>query len=72
VRTHQGAEQLRHKLRRVCDRWIAEGLPSREVLERTTDALERWKQSHQIVGIWPLRPLLATATLDDGMARDWL
>ncbi len=64
-----GAEQLRQKLRRLCDQWIAEGLPSREVLERTADELEQWKQDHQIVGIWPLRPLLVTATLDDGIGQ---
>jgi hypothetical protein len=69
VTINQGAEQLRQKLRRICNQWIAEGLSSREVLERTADALERWKQSHQIGGIWPLRPLLATATLDDGVGQ---
>ena len=65
----QGAEQLRQKLRRICDRWIAEGLPSREVLERSAGELEQWKLRRQTVGIWPLRPLLVTATLDDGMGH---
>lgn len=66
---NQGAEQLRQKLRRICDQWIAEGLPSREVLERSADELEQWKQRWQTVGIWPLPPLLATATLDDGIGQ---
>ncbi len=66
---NQGAEQLRQKLRRLCDRWIDEGLPSREVLERTADELEQWKQRRQTIGIWPSRPLLATATLDDGIGQ---
>lgn len=66
---NQGAEQLRQKLRRICDHWITEGLPSRQVLERTADTLAQWKQNQQIVGIWPLRPRLATATLDDGIGQ---
>jgi methylmalonyl-CoA mutase cobalamin-binding subunit len=69
VRTNTGAEQLRRELHRICDQWIAVGLPSREVLERTADELEQWKQDHQIVGIWPSRPRLATATLDDGIGQ---
>ena len=66
---NQGAEQLRQKLRRMCDGWMAEGLPSREVLERTADELEQWKRRRQTIGIWPSRPLLATATLDDGLGQ---
>jgi hypothetical protein len=69
VRTNTDDEQLRQKLHRICDQWLAEGLPSREVLERTADELEQWKQDHDIVGIWPLRPLLATATVDDGIGQ---
>jgi methylmalonyl-CoA mutase cobalamin-binding subunit len=65
----QGPQQLRQKLRRICDRWITGGLSSREALERAADDLEQWKQSHHIDGIWPLRPLLATATLDDGLGQ---
>jgi hypothetical protein len=65
----QGTQQLRQKLRRICDQWITGGLPSREVLERAAEDLEQWKGRHRIDGIWPLRPLLATATLDDGIGQ---
>jgi methylmalonyl-CoA mutase cobalamin-binding subunit len=69
VTINQSAAQLRQKLRRICDQWITEGLPSRQVLERTADELEQWKKRLRIAGIWPLRPLLATATLDDGLGQ---
>jgi hypothetical protein len=65
----QGPQQLRQKLRRICDQWITGGFSSRQVLERAADDLEQWKQNHQIDGIWPQRPLLATATLDDGIGQ---
>lgn len=61
---------LREKIRRITDKWLSGGLPSREKLESTVISLDRWKQDHQVKGIWPnRRPLMATTTLDDGLGQ---
>lgn len=62
-------EQLRNKLHDLGREWIARGLPSVEILNRTADELNTWKQSHGITGIWNPSPLMITATIDDGIGQ---
>lgn len=61
------AARFKEKLSRICEEWITSGLPSRQVVVGTAEALSQWKQAHQLVGLWPNRPLMVTATLDDGL-----
>jgi len=61
--------RLRKKLEAHCRRWIAEGLPSREALQRAAAQLSEWKKQNEVTGIWSATPLLLTATLDDGIGQ---
>jgi methylmalonyl-CoA mutase cobalamin-binding subunit len=61
--------QLREQLHRLSQEWMAQGLPSRQVLDHTAAGLRDWKQCHAVTGIWPQRPLMATATIDDGIGQ---
>lgn len=58
---------FKQKLSRICEAWITGVLPSRQVVVDTAEALSQWKQAHQLAGLWPNRPLMMTATLDDGL-----
>jgi len=49
--------------------WKTQGLPSREGLIVATDDLLRWREDAGISGLWPDRPLMATATIDDGFGQ---
>ena len=61
--------QFKKKLRDISQSWLAEGIPSREKLDKAADALCQWKKEHHINGIWQDRPLMMTATLDDGIGQ---
>lgn len=60
---------LKKRLGRISQKWISESLPSHQVLESTAEALTQWKRDHQVSGIWRHRPLMVTATIDDGIGQ---
>lgn len=53
----------------VADEWLADGLPSRQVLEESAVRLLRLRQELKIPGIWEHSPCMVTATLDDGLGQ---
>ncbi len=60
---------LQGKLIQLSQVWISQGLPSHPDLESTADDLVLWKQVHQVNGLWAVRPLMLTATIDDGLGQ---
>ena len=62
-------EGFRDLLDRLSQRWISQGLPSRETIERQANQLADWKVEHEVSGIWFDPPRMITATLDDGMGH---
>jgi len=65
--TTPGPMRLKTVLTRLCRTWEARGLFSRNRVMVTGRQLMLWKQDRNIAGLWPKPPVLATATLDDGM-----
>lgn len=63
------SDEFREKLGRISRKWISDGLPSRQKLESTAEALAQWKRDQQVSGIWPNRPLMLTGTIDDGIGQ---
>jgi hypothetical protein len=65
-------DRLEHKLMALMDQWRQSGLPGRNTLLETAEALRAWKQSAHLQGLWKISPGLATATIDDawGMGLD--
>jgi hypothetical protein len=61
--------EFKYRLQRLSRKWIDQGLPSRQELEKAADALSGWKVRHRVRGIWTMPPSLITATLDDGMGH---
>jgi len=61
--------KFRAKLRSLADQWMHDGLPSAESLAIIANQLEADKQNRAIEGIWHRKPLMATATLDDGLGQ---
>jgi hypothetical protein len=57
---------LADRLRALLHHWRAVGLPSRDVLLNMADEVAEWKRGKGLCGLWTQRPLLLTATLDDG------
>lgn len=64
-----GSEELKKRLGLISQKWISEGLPSRQMVESTAEELTQWKRDHQISGIWRNRPIIVTATIDDGIGQ---
>jgi len=62
-----------HSLRRLLEdlsrEWIHSGLPSREQVIQAAQTIIRNKQHHSLPGLWPVRPRIITATLDDGIGQ---
>lgn len=61
------SKRLSMALTRLCTAWEARGLFSRNRVMSTGRQLVRWKQQHDISGLWHKAPVLVTATLDDGL-----
>ena len=61
--------ELRKRSGRISRKWISDGLLSRQVLESTAEALTQWNRDRQVSGVWPNRPLMVTATIDDGIGQ---
>lgn len=60
---------FRDAVRETADGWLADGLPSRQVLEESAVRLLRLRQKLQIPGLWEHPPCMVTATLDDGLGQ---
>lgn len=60
---------FRDAVRETADGWLADGLPSRQVLEESAARLLRLRQELKIPGLWKHPPCMVTATLDDGLGQ---
>lgn len=60
---------FRGVVRRFADKWLSVGLPSREKLDEAARTLNRHRRQSSIPGIWEHPPILATATVDDGLGQ---
>ena len=56
---------LSQKLENLLEEWKASGMPGRDTLMKTGQALLDWRASESIDGLWFETPVFATATLDD-------
>ena len=59
--------RLQTALVRLCNAWEARGLFSRHRLITVGTQMAQWRRDKNIPGLWPRPPVLATATLDDGI-----
>lgn len=62
-------EQFRLRLQKLSLEWRRNGLPSLQGLETTADRLEMEKKELAVEGIWAKKPLMVTATIDDGLGQ---
>ncbi|MBI5063371.1 MAG: hypothetical protein HZB87_07910 [Desulfatitalea sp.] len=60
---------LSQQLEKLSRGWIEQGLPSREQIVHSAQALIRWKKENDAQGLWPATPRLITATIDDGIGQ---
>ena len=60
---------FRDAVHRLADRWHADGLPSRQVLDETALKLDRLRINLGVRGLWERSPTMVTATLDDGLGQ---
>jgi methylmalonyl-CoA mutase cobalamin-binding subunit len=51
------------------DRWLATGLPSRQVLDHAAEQIDQMRERLKVNGLWPAPPLMLTATVDDGLGQ---
>ena len=66
---NDGYKIFRDAVRKTADGWLADGLPSRQVLEESATRLQRLRKQLKIEGIWEKPPCMVTATLDDGLGQ---
>jgi methylmalonyl-CoA mutase cobalamin-binding subunit len=62
-------ETFRLAVNRYIDERLANGHPSREQLDEVAGKLERLRRHTSPTGIWEVPPVMATATLDDGLGQ---
>jgi hypothetical protein len=60
---------FRQQLQNISERWRRSGLPSTQTLEAVARQLEEDQKKGGFEGLWPHRPLMVTATLDDGLGQ---
>lgn len=61
--------QLLEKIRSLTETWSERGLPSRQSIVAIGNELIKWKKDSDVQGLWKQPPLMATATLDDGIGQ---
>jgi hypothetical protein len=61
--------ELKKRLGQISQKWMSEGLPSRQTLKSTAESLNQWKRDHLVSGIWQNHPLMMAATIDDGIGQ---
>ncbi|WP_155305410.1 cobalamin-dependent protein [Desulfosarcina widdelii] len=66
---NDGYKIFRDAVRETADGWLADGLPSRQVLEESAARLRNFRKQMQIQGLWEKPPCMVTATLDDGLGQ---
>ncbi len=60
---------MKKKLMELLEEWRTNGMPSRDGLREAADALLVWREANGVRGLWETPPLMATATVDDGMGH---
>ncbi len=61
--------EFRKKIQSLIADWKAEGLPSRSALEAAGSELLQTRTLSGLPGLWAQPPLMATATIDDGLGQ---
>jgi len=61
--------EFRLAVSRLADQWIAEGLPSQQILHESIAKLDRLRERLNVQGLWRNKPCMVTATLDDGLGQ---
>lgn len=65
-----GVETFRNAVSQLAREWQHTGLPSRQTLDQSADALAEKRRALSAPGIWNDRsPVMVTATLDDGLGQ---
>ena len=54
---------------KLAERWLGNGLPSRQGLERSAAKLHALRKKMGVQGLWKAAPCMITATLDDGLGQ---
>jgi methylmalonyl-CoA mutase cobalamin-binding subunit len=62
-------QRFRAQLQCLSDQWKNNGLPSALELDRVANQLEADKKKGGIQGIWRQKPMMVTATIDDGLGQ---
>ena len=62
-------EAFREVVKQLADKWLSDGLQSKEMLDEAARKLDEQRRQSAIPGIWAHPPTLATVTLDDGLGR---
>lgn len=65
----QSIKTFRISVKQLADKWLLDGLPSKEKLDKAARELERLRRMSSIPSIWNHQPILATATIDDGLGQ---
>ncbi len=60
---------LRDRLTKLATGLLANGRPARTELAAAVADIQAWKTKHQSAGLWPVPPLMVTATIDDAMGH---
>lgn len=63
------SDAFRKEVQSLAAQWMQSGLPSRTVLESAAGQLLSRRFSFKSSGLWEVPPLMATATLDDGIGQ---
>jgi methylmalonyl-CoA mutase cobalamin-binding subunit len=62
------SSEFRQKLRDCLHGWESTS-PTREAYLNAARELTTWRSGRNLPGLWPLPPLMVTATIDDGMGH---
>jgi len=62
-------QAFRTEVGKLAEQWLGNGLPSRQVLERSAEKLQALRKKMGVQGLWAVAPCMITATLDDGLGQ---
>jgi hypothetical protein len=62
-------DEFRSQLQSLSQEWLCNGTPAYQELDTMAVQLEKMKKALAIKGIWTEKPLMVTATLDDGLGQ---
>jgi methylmalonyl-CoA mutase cobalamin-binding subunit len=60
---------FRDAVDRIASQWLSAGPPSRQVIDEAADRLQLLRDEQNGQGLWTHPPVMATATLDDGLGQ---